>query len=125
MARFYVRYVKLPQDSKRVLSGHMWKSHRVKQLARLFAFDKHCPICPKLYPARPNLITHIARYAHDNNCLKILQDNFQPLSREDVDALDAKDLILIEHLKSQGLHKPHSCAPVLRIFGPFPSCCNV
>ena len=104
--------------SAKVLNGHLWKTHKVKQQARFYAFDNHCPICMRLYPARANLVTHLARYANDNSCMKTLQLHFTPLSRSDVDLLDAEDLVRIRKLKKQGLCKTHSSAPILRVQGP-------
>ena len=88
-------------------------THKKRNVARWFAPGKICRCCNSIFGSRPRLLKHLAY--NSPNCLVFVQNNFAPISDDEVALLDKADLVHVKSNKAAGLPMTFAPVPVMKL----------
>ena len=103
-------------DNPVALGTHLQVMHAYRNDARSYAASATCRVCRIHYHTRANLVRHLREAKTD--CLKICQAAFEPLPRDEVQALDAEDAAAQKISRAAGHQRPPAQIPPFLTCGP-------
>ena len=101
--------------SKRALATHAAKKHGYRRLVALYAVGQECQGCCRLFHNRSRLSEHLRDSHH---CLATLQACFPPVTDEQLQTLDAEELVGVHELRKDGWGAKKALEPMRRLHGP-------
>ena len=102
--------------SKKAMSSHAFRAHRVTRQTRCFVQDGVCIACLQDFSSRPRLIAHLEE--RSARCKMVVLHTQERLDAATLAVLDTSDAAESRRLVHAGMCSRTALKPVLQTFGP-------